>query len=55
MFPIMLEYSSDLLWCRETEVHIPLLLVGSLPIQHKTAQDAMKMKGVQDLYIAAII
>ena len=51
----MLESYSDLIWCRETEVHIPLLLVGSLPIYHKTAQDAMKMKGVQDLSIEAII
>ena len=55
MFPIMLESSSDLLWCIETEVHIRLLLVGSLPIYHKMAQDAMKMKGVQDLSIEDII
>ena len=31
-FPYTLQSSGDFLWCRETEAHIPLLLVCSLPV-----------------------
>ena len=31
-FPYTLQSSGDLLWCRETEAHIPLLLISSLPV-----------------------
>ena len=30
--PYTLQSSGDFLWCRETEAHIPLLLVSSLPV-----------------------
>ena len=32
LFPYTLQSSGDLLWCRETEAHIPLLLVCSIPV-----------------------
>ena len=31
-FPYTLQSSGNLLWCRETEAHIPLFLVCSLPV-----------------------
>ena len=51
----MIESSGGLLWCRETEVHIPLLLISFLPVYHKTAQDTMKTQTVQYVSIEAII
>ena len=53
-FPYTLESSGDFIWCRDTETHIPLLLVGSLPIYNKAAQGAMELQGVQDVSIEAI-
>ena len=54
-FPYTLQSSDDLFWCRETEAHIPILLVCSLPVYKKKAQDTMKKQTLQDVYIEAII
>ena len=43
-FPCTLLSYGNFLWCRETVAHIPALLLGSLPIYHKTSQDTMKTK-----------
>ena len=32
-FPYTLQSSGNLFWCRETEAHIPILLVCSLPLK----------------------
>ena len=53
--PYKLHSSDDFLWCSETEAHIPLLLVSSLPVYHKTAQDAMKAQSVKDISIYDIV
>ena len=31
-FPYTLQSSGDLLWCRQTEAHVPLLIICSLPV-----------------------
>ena len=54
-FPYTLQSSGNFLWCRETEKHNHLLLVGSLTIQNKMAQDAMKMQGFQDVSVEDMI
>ena len=54
-FPYTLQSSGNLLWRRETEAHILLLLFCSLHVSQKKVQGKMKTQTVLDVSIEAII